>query len=230
MLVANADDPLIAARLPRFAGRVLRFGIDREAEVRATAVVDRGIEGTSAQVATPRGVIDITTPLVGRGNLANILAAIAVALECDVPPATVAERAATLRPAAHRGEVVRLDSGVIVIDDSYNANPTAMKRALDVLAGADASRRIAVLGEMLELGDYAANLHADVGRFVATCRRRPAVRDRRRAGGGAGRRRGRRRHGARPPCVTSRRAMPPPTRWRPSCSAATWCWCRDRAA
>ena len=170
VLVANADDPLIAARLPRFAGRVLRFGIDREAEVRATAVVDRGIEGTSAQVATPRGVIDITTPLVGRGNLANILAAIAVALECDVPPATVAERAATLRPAAHRGEVVRLDSGVIVIDDSYNANPTAMKRALDVLAGADASRRIAVLGEMLELGDYAANLHADVGRFVATCR------------------------------------------------------------
>jgi len=170
VLVANADDPLIAARLPRFAGRVVRFGIEREADVRATGVVDRGIDGTSAQVATPRGVIEITTPLVGRGNLANVLAATAVALECDVPLATVAERAAALRPAAHRGEIVRLASGVTVIDDSYNANPTAMKRALDVLASADASRRIAVLGEMLELGDRAADLHADVGRFVATRR------------------------------------------------------------
>src|SRR6185295_11228438 len=55
VLVANADDPLIAARLPQFAGRVVRFGIEHEADVRATAVVDRGIEGTSAQVATPHG-------------------------------------------------------------------------------------------------------------------------------------------------------------------------------
>ena len=170
VLVANADDPLIRARLPRFAGRVLRFGIEREAEVRATSVVDRGIEGTSAQVATPRGVVDITTPLVGRGNLANVLAATAVALECEVPLATIAERAAKLRPASHRGEIARLAGGVTVIDDSYNANPTAMKRALDVLASADASRRIAVLGEMLELGDRAPDLHADVGRFVATRR------------------------------------------------------------
>ena len=170
VLVANADDPLIRARLPRFAGRVLRFGIEREAEVRATSVVDRGIEGTSAQVATPRGVVDITTPLVGRGNLANVLAATAVALECEVPLATIAERAAKLRPASHRGEIARLAGGVTVIDDSYNANPTAMKRALDVLASAEASRRIAVLGEMLELGDRAPDLHADVGRFVATRR------------------------------------------------------------
>jgi len=170
VLVANADDPLIRARLPRFAGRVLRFGIEREAEVRATSVVDRGIEGTSAQVATPRGVVDITTPLVGRGNLANVLAATAVALECEVPLATIAERAAKLRPASHRGEIARLAGGVTVIDDSYNANPTAMKRALDVLASADASRRIAVLGEMLELGDRAPDLHADVGRFAATRR------------------------------------------------------------
>jgi len=170
VLVANADDPLIAARLPRFAGRVVTFGIDREAEVRATAVVDRGIEGTSATITTPRGRIDVTTPLVGRGNLANILAATAVAVECDVPLATVAERAAQLRPASHRGEIVRLASGVTVIDDSYNANPTAMKRALEVLARADASRRIAVLGEMLELGDRASELHAEVGRFVATRR------------------------------------------------------------
>jgi len=167
LLVANADDDRIRSRVGRFGGRVTTFGIDRDADVRATAVVDRGIEGTSARFNTPRGSVDVTTPLVGRGNLANVLAATAVALECEVPLATIVERASQLRPASHRGEVVKLPSGVTIIDDSYNANPTAMKRAVDVLASGRASRRIAVLGEMLELGDHASALHAGVGRFVA---------------------------------------------------------------
>jgi len=168
--VANADDPLIAARVNRFRGRVVTFGIDRAADVCATAIVDRGIDGTSARVTTPRGPVDLATPLVGRANLANVLAATAVAIEFDVPLTEIAARAKKLRPAAHRGEVVRLAGGVTVIDDSYNANPTATKRAIDVLAGSRAARRIAVLGEMLELGDRAAALHADVGRAVAQAR------------------------------------------------------------
>ena len=167
LLVANADDERIAARIGSFRGRVATFGIARAADVRASDVVDRGIEGTSARVATPRGRIDIATPLVGRGNLANILAATAVALEFDVPLATVAEMAARLRPASHRGEVVRLPSGIAIVDDSYNANPTATKAALAVLASSHASRRVAVIGEMLELGDRAVELHEDVGRAAA---------------------------------------------------------------
>src|ERR1700704_459790 len=121
VLVANADDDRIAARTSSFAGRVVTFGIERPAEVRAEAVVDRGIDGMSARVSTPRGSIDLTTPLVGRGNLANVLAAIAVGVECDVPLAAIAERGSRLQPAPHRGEVVRLAKGVVVIDDSYNA-------------------------------------------------------------------------------------------------------------
>ena len=149
LLVANADEERIAARLGSFRGRVVTFGIDRDADVRATEVVDGGIEGTSARVTTPRGRIDVTTPLIGRVNLANILAATAVALEFDVPLSDVARMAARLQPASHRGEVVRLASGITVVDDSYNANPTATKRALEVLKSAKATRRIAVVGEML---------------------------------------------------------------------------------
>jgi len=168
VLVANADDERIAARTGAFRGRVVTFGIARDADIRASHLVDRGIEGTSARVTTPQGSVDITTTLVGRGNLANILAATAVALELEVPLATVAEKAARLRPAPHRGEVVRLSSGITILDDSYNANPTATKAALAVLAGSPASRRIAVIGEMLELGDRAAELHEDVGRAAAS--------------------------------------------------------------
>jgi UDP-N-acetylmuramoyl-tripeptide--D-alanyl-D-alanine ligase len=84
--------------------------------------------------------------------------------------ATLAALAAALRPAVRRGEVVRLASGITVIDDSYNANPTATRRALDVLATSRAARRIAVLGEMLELGDRAPELHAAVGRAAAMAR------------------------------------------------------------
>ena len=168
LLVANADDPRITARLPSFDGRVVTFGIDSDADVRASQVVDRGIEGTTARLTTPRGAIEVQTPLVGRGNLANILAATAVAVEFDVPLADVARTAAGLRPASRRGEVVRLPGGITIVDDSYNANPTATLRALDVLASATATRRIAVLGEMLELGDHATALHERVGRAVAT--------------------------------------------------------------
>jgi UDP-N-acetylmuramoyl-tripeptide--D-alanyl-D-alanine ligase len=168
LLVANADDDRITGRTSRFAGRVVTFGIDCDADVRATAVRSRGIDGVDAHVATPRGAFELTTPLIGRGNLANVLAATAVAIEFDIPLAAIAERAGHLAPASHRGEVLRLSQGVTVIDDSYNANPTATKRALEVLGEAsDRSRRVAVLGEMLELGERASVLHEEVGRAAA---------------------------------------------------------------
>ena len=171
VLVANADDDRIVRRAPRFAGRVVTFGIDRPADVRAVEVGDRGIDGIAARVATPRGEVALETPLVGRGNLANLLAGVAVAVEFDVPLEAMADRARTLAPASRRGEVVRLGRGVTVVDDSYNANPTATRKALDVIAGArGAGRKVAVLGEMLELGDEAVRLHEAVGRAAAGAR------------------------------------------------------------
>ncbi len=164
IVVANADDARVMQRVRRFPGSTITFGIDRPADVKAGQVEDRGVDGSRARVVTPHGERTLSTPLLGRGNLYNVLAATAVALHFGIGLDEVASRTASLRPAYHRGEVIRLASGVTLIDDSYNSSPSALQRALDVVARSTGySRRAAVLGEMLELGDLAAGLHERCG-------------------------------------------------------------------
>ncbi len=168
VLIANADDDRIAARTASFAGRVITFGIDRPANIKATEVEDRGLDGTRAVVSTPAGTMTVETPLLGSGNLANVLAATAVALQFDVPLDAIAAGAAALRPAHRRGELLRLAGGLTLIDDSYNSSPSALRRALQIVRVATGSaRKIAVLGEMLELGAHSARLHQECGAAAA---------------------------------------------------------------
>ena len=167
-IVANVDDDRVMSRVAKFAGRVLTFGIDRDADVRATAVEDRGLGGTLAHVRTPAGEATIQTPLLGLGNLANVLAAITVGLHFEVPLDSMVSTAAALRPAHSRGELLRLPGGLTLIDDSYNSSPAALKRALQTVKAATGSaRKVAVLGEMLELGDHATRLHQESGAAAA---------------------------------------------------------------
>jgi UDP-N-acetylmuramoyl-tripeptide--D-alanyl-D-alanine ligase len=97
-----------------------------------------------------------------------VLAATAVALDAGIALDAIADVAARLRPADRRGAVSRLPGGITLIDDSYNSSPTALRRALDVVAHESrCERKIAVLGEMLELGDHAPALHDECGRAAA---------------------------------------------------------------
>ena len=167
LLVANADDDLVMRHARTFAGRVRTFGVERPADVRALAVRDLGLAGTAAIVRTPIGETEIRTPLPGTANLSNVLAAAAVAIRFDVPLPDIVERAAKLKPVARRGEVIRA-GGVTIVDDSYNSNPKALSRAIAVLAGErQYARRVAVIGEMLELGDASADLHREAGEEIA---------------------------------------------------------------
>jgi UDP-N-acetylmuramoyl-tripeptide--D-alanyl-D-alanine ligase len=167
LLVANADDDLVMRHASKFGGRVRTFGVERPADVRALAVRDLGIDGTAAIVRTPIGEAEIRTPLPGTANLSNVLAAAAVAIRFDVPLNDVVERAARLKPFARRGEVIRA-GGVTIVDDSYNSNPKALSRALALLAVETRySRRIAVVGEMLELGAASSGLHRAAGEEAA---------------------------------------------------------------
>ena len=169
LLVCNADDDRIMARARTFAGRTITFGAIEGATVRATQIEDRGVDGMRARMTTPAGERVIDTPLIGRGNLANVLAATAVALDAGIDLDVIVGVAARLRPADRRGMVSRLGGGVTLIDDSYNSSPSALRRALDVVAHESrCERKVAVLGEMLELGDHAIALHEECGRAAAS--------------------------------------------------------------
>ncbi|MGH9219986.1 MAG: UDP-N-acetylmuramoyl-tripeptide--D-alanyl-D-alanine ligase [Vicinamibacterales bacterium] len=170
LLVANADDPLVMARVRAFAGRTVTFGTSASADVRGVDVEDLGLDGSRAQLVTPAGERSLSVPLLGRGHLMNVLAAAATALEMGVALDTIVATAAQLKPSSKRGAVLRLPKGVTVIDDSYNSSPFALQRSLEVIARSWAARRLAVLGEMLELGDLSRALHEECGRAAAASR------------------------------------------------------------
>ena len=168
LLVCNADDPRVMSHASRFPGRRLTFGTVAGAMVRATGIEDLGLEGMRAKVSTPAGVFSLQTALLGRGNLANTLAAAAVGIEFNVDLSDIASAIAKMNAAERRGAVRRLANGITLIDDSYNSSPTALKRTLEVLANESrAQRKVAVLGEMLELGEHSTSLHRESGEFAA---------------------------------------------------------------
>jgi UDP-N-acetylmuramoyl-tripeptide--D-alanyl-D-alanine ligase len=164
VLVANADDELVTAEIGAWPYRRVLFGEGDRADVRASDVVDRGFDGTEAQVATPAGTIRIEMPLPGRGQLHNALAAIAVANEFGVDVGEMPARLSAIRPVGRRGLLTRLANGARLVDDSYNASPVAVEMMVASLAATrTAGRRVAVLGEMLELGEASLAFHHACG-------------------------------------------------------------------
>ncbi|MEO8480706.1 MAG: UDP-N-acetylmuramoyl-tripeptide--D-alanyl-D-alanine ligase [Acidobacteriota bacterium] len=168
VVVANADDPLVMRHVRASSLRARTFGEAPDADVRATDVIDRGFDGTSAEVETSAGPLHLEVPLPGRAHLQNVLAAVAVAVELDVDRALIRSRVASLRPVARRGATVRLSNGTRVVDDSYNASPAAVLAAIATLAATQVDgRRIFVLGDMLELGGQSQTLHRACGEAAA---------------------------------------------------------------
>jgi UDP-N-acetylmuramoyl-tripeptide--D-alanyl-D-alanine ligase len=159
--VLNADDDRVAAFRGAHSGRSVLYGMSPEAEIRAEDV--RLLpEGVEFRV----GNVPFASSLSGRHAVSNILAGIAVAGVHGIAPERLTTLVRNLAPGKMRGETLR-HNGILVYNDCYNSNPGAVRAMLDVLREAPAKKRIAVLGEMLELGRWAEPLHRDVGSYAA---------------------------------------------------------------
>ncbi len=168
LAVLNADDPLVARMRGRRAIAVRTFGVEHEADVRARDIRALGLEGMRFTLQTPSGEAVVRTPLLGRHQVMNILAAVAAAEVCGVSLPIIAETLAAVTPYARRGEIVRFPQGFAVIDDSYNSNPRSLLEMVRTLREVEeARRRLVVAGEMLELGERAGMFHRECGQEIA---------------------------------------------------------------
>ncbi len=174
--VVNFDDPLVM----RMANDVCRkkklqlvtFGLNEKAEVYASDVVFWGLKGTQFLL---NGKYPIELPVPGQHNIANFLAASAAANVLGVSFSAIAEAIKNFCPAPQRLAIRELD-GVLLIDDCFNANPQSMAAALAVLkSSAPPEKRVAILADMLELGEKSVMLHREVGVNAAHCVNRLVV-------------------------------------------------------
>jgi UDP-N-acetylmuramoyl-tripeptide--D-alanyl-D-alanine ligase len=163
--ILNADDERVLRMAARTAARVMTYGFALAADVRAEQVVSRGADGMAFDLVSPAGRRPVVIPGLGRLAVHNALAGAAVGRAADVRLDTIVTALAGGWSAPHRGQLVRA-GGVTIVDDSYNASPGSVLAALELLSGIP-GRKIAVLGEMLELGDEHEAGHERVGAAAA---------------------------------------------------------------
>lgn len=181
--VLNQDDPRVARFGEGFAGRVVRFGLAPGAGGGAGAAAldlalrdlrvlgEAGGEFTAVAAAGGQGTGEgesarVRLPLLGRHNLFNAAAALAVGLVFGAPLPEGAAALAAMTPGPGRGRLLH-GAGATIIDDCYNSNPAALENMINLLAGLPGTRRVLVAGEMLELGPASAEAHRRLGELAA---------------------------------------------------------------
>jgi UDP-N-acetylmuramoyl-tripeptide--D-alanyl-D-alanine ligase len=162
----NADDEYVSQFGRDFNGKVVQFGFSPAAEVRAENLSLVGANGSQFDLVANGIRQPVTSPLLGRHNIYNVLAAAAVALERGISAPEIAAALPNLEPADKRGVVLHFDN-ITIINDCYNSSPKALMAATDTLSLMPGRRHIAVAGEMLELGPTGEQLHRDCGRYMA---------------------------------------------------------------
>jgi UDP-N-acetylmuramoyl-tripeptide--D-alanyl-D-alanine ligase len=163
--VLNADDPRVARMASRTAARAISYGFASDADVRGEAVESAGVDGMRFRLVAGGTTRDVAIPTLGRLAVHNALAGAAVGLAAGMSVDEIVRALAAGWSAPHRAVLVRT-AGPTIVDDSYNASPAAVEAALELLAGLP-GRHIAVLGEMLELGDESEPGHEQVGAAAA---------------------------------------------------------------
>ncbi len=165
LAVLNGDDPLLRTLEGTIGPDIVFFGEDHEPPYAATSVHQLGAKGLACTIRTPRDTFDVTVPALGSHMIYPVLTACAIGERFGL---TTEELIAGIRafvPTKMRMNIVH-QGALTILDDSYNANPQSMRAALEVLAHSGGTRRVAILGDMFELGALGPELHRSVGEFA----------------------------------------------------------------
>jgi UDP-N-acetylmuramoyl-tripeptide--D-alanyl-D-alanine ligase len=165
--VLNTDDSRVAEQAKRTRARVLRFGRSEDADVRALNVAAGDDGSIWFELSCAQGAREVAVAGLGEATLSNALAASAAALAAGATLDDVVAGLRQYRPVSGRLTRIDLPGDVVVIDDTYNANPQSMENALRTLAELPRMRHIAVLGAMGELGSTTDDAHLALGRLAA---------------------------------------------------------------
>ncbi len=167
-ILVNQDDPRVRDLANYYPGQKITYGIEHPAEVMAKEIRIKGVEGTSFALILEREVTEVHLRLLGRHFIPNALSAIAVACLFGVDVKKAREALERFQPFPMRMEVISLKGGMTLINDTYNANPYSMELALETLVESKGEgKAIAVLGDMLELGNFTREAHEQLGEKVS---------------------------------------------------------------
>jgi UDP-N-acetylmuramoyl-tripeptide--D-alanyl-D-alanine ligase len=164
----NGDDDMLAAIPEVYGKKPLKFGLNPENDVYATDVQTKGLFGSTCRIHSTNGTFEVDVPLPGEHMVLNALAATSIGSLLNLTNSEIAAGIEAVKPLGGRSNIIRQDSWTI-IDDCYNANPVSMKAAIDLLTIAD-TRKVAILGDMFELGSNEKALHKEVGAYAASKR------------------------------------------------------------
>lgn len=165
-LVLNADNDLLPTAQVPARLRAVWFGIEKDADVRAENIVTDA-QGTSFTIVDrENGSFPVSIPTAGLHTVYDALSAYAAATRLGLDPARCAAALSNYQTTGMRQHIVE-KGGVTVIEDCYNASPDSMKAAISVLKALPNARKIALLGDMLELGDASEEGHRHTGKWVA---------------------------------------------------------------
>lgn len=167
-IIVNQDDLRVVVLGEEFEGQKITFGIDHPADVMGREIRLKGREGTSFTLILEGEEREVCLPILGKHFVSNALSAIATASLFGIDLERTIRALEQFEPYAMRMEVLPLQGGATLINDAYNANPKSMELSLQTLSEVKGrGRAIAVLGDMLELGEYAVEAHRQLGKRVA---------------------------------------------------------------
>lgn len=161
----NGDDDKLCTVREVKGIRPVFFGLSADNAYYADEIENRGLFGTSCRIHTPQGDFAAQIPLPGAHMVYNALAATAVGMAMGIGIEQIQAGIVSVKPVGGRSNIIRLEDRTI-IDDCYNASPASVRGALELLSSA-ATRRVAILGDMFELGENERQLHREIGVYAA---------------------------------------------------------------